>query len=76
MVSSEYLNDRASNKSELQGVEKHFPLTRRCKLNYKEQTNTLRSATRYLVEVPFLTSHIAHLKASAPFLYVQTLQSQ
>lgn len=35
------------------------------------------NATRlYLVEVPFLTSHIAHLKASAPFLYVQTLQSQ
>lgn len=30
----------------------------------------------YLVDVPFLTSHIMHLKASAVFLYVHTLQSQ
>lgn len=32
--------------------------------------------TMYLVEVPFLTSHMLHLKASALFLKVQTLQSQ
>ena len=30
----------------------------------------------YLVLVPFLTSHMEHLKASALFLYVQTEQSQ
>ena len=30
----------------------------------------------FLVEVPFRTSHIEHLKASALFLKVQTLQSQ
>lgn len=30
----------------------------------------------FLVDVPFLTSHIMHLKASAVFLYVHTLQSQ
>lgn len=30
----------------------------------------------FLVEVPFLTSHIRHLKASAVFLNVHTLQSQ
>lgn len=31
---------------------------------------------RYLVDVPFLTSQMLHLKASAVFLKVQTLQSQ
>lgn len=30
----------------------------------------------YLVDVPFRTSHILHLNASALFLKVQTLQSQ
>ena len=30
----------------------------------------------YLVDVPFLTSHMEHLKASALFLKVQTEQSQ
>lgn len=30
----------------------------------------------YRVDVPFLTSHIMHLNASAVFLKVQTLQSQ
>lgn len=30
----------------------------------------------FRVDVPFLTSHMEHLKASALFLYVQTLQSQ
>ena len=30
----------------------------------------------YRVDVPFRTSHIMHLNASALFLYVQTLQSQ
>lgn len=33
-------------------------------------------ALRYLVDVPFLTSQMLHLKASAVFLKVQTLQSQ
>jgi len=31
---------------------------------------------RYLVDVPFLTSQMLHLNASAVFLKVQTLQSQ
>ena len=31
--------------------------------------------TQYLVDVPFLTSHISHLKASEGFLYVHTEQS-
>ena len=38
--------------------------------------NTELIQTTYRVDVPFLTSHIMHLKASAVFLYVQTLQSQ
>lgn len=33
-------------------------------------------ALRYLVDVPFLTSQMLHLKASAVFLKVHTLQSQ
>lgn len=33
-------------------------------------------ALRYLVDVPFLTSQMLHLNASAVFLKVHTLQSQ
>lgn len=35
-----------------------------------------RKVRTYLVEVPFLTSQMLHLKASALFLKVHTLQSQ
>lgn len=35
-----------------------------------------REEPHYLVDVPFLTSQMLHLKASAVFLKVHTLQSQ
>lgn len=35
-----------------------------------------REEPRYLVDVPFLTSQMLHLNASAVFLKVHTLQSQ
>lgn len=42
----------------------------------KNETLRREGALRYLVDVPFLTSQMLHLKASAVFLKVQTLQSQ
>lgn len=40
------------------------------------QTGRGDRALRYLVDVPFLTSQMLHLNASAVFLKVHTLQSQ
>lgn len=40
------------------------------------QTGRGDGALRYLVDVPFLTSQMLHLNASAVFLKVHTLQSQ
>lgn len=40
------------------------------------QTGRVDGALRYLVDVPFLTSQMLHLNASAVFLKVHTLQSQ
>lgn len=42
----------------------------------RERQREREGALRYLVDVPFLTSQMLHLKASAVFLKVQTLQSQ
>lgn len=41
-----------------------------------ERRERREGALRYLVDVPFLTSQMLHLKASAVFLKVHTLQSQ
>lgn len=42
----------------------------------EERRERREGALRYLVDVPFLTSQMLHLKASAVFLKVHTLQSQ
>lgn len=63
-------------ETEERGRDGELKKTYRVREGEKERARERERALRYLVEVPFLTSQMLHLKASAVFLKVHTLQSQ